>query len=120
MKQLSLFSQKGNGLVKLIFAIAFWWGIIALFSGDEGEPPYYNNSDSSYDYSEYGYDNSAYYSEPENPYDYGSGHSAGYEWAEENDVDYCDGNSDSFIEGCQEYLDQKEEYEYYEYEEYGY
>lgn len=32
-----------------------------------------------------------------------SGHEAGYEWAEENDItdsDDCDGNSQSFIEGC--------------------
>ncbi len=32
-----------------------------------------------------------------------SGHSAGYLWAEENqitDQNQCDGNSNSFIEGC--------------------
>jgi len=32
-----------------------------------------------------------------------SGHEAGYEWAEENEItdeDNCDGKSDSFIEGC--------------------
>lgn len=49
--------------------------------------------------------------EPENPYDEGTGHYAGYRWAEENDPSSCDGNSDSFIEGCQEYLDQQEAYE---------
>lgn len=49
--------------------------------------------------------------EPENPYDYGSGHYAGYEWAQDNDVYSCDGNSDSFIEGCEEYLAQEEDYE---------
>ena len=43
-----------------------------------------------------------------NPYDDGSGHDAGYKWAEENSVDSCDGNSDSFIEGCEEYLRQRE------------
>lgn len=44
-----------------------------------------------------------------------SGHEAGYAWAEENDISDpsdCDGNSDSFIEGCetyaQEQLDQAE------------
>lgn len=34
-----------------------------------------------------------------------SGHDAGYEWAEENDIrdpGDCDGNSQSFIEGCEE------------------
>jgi len=37
-----------------------------------------------------------------------SGHEAGYEWAEDNDIDDiydCDGNSQSFIEGCEAYVD---------------
>lgn len=37
-----------------------------------------------------------------------SGHEAGYEWAEENgidDPDDCDGNSESFIEGCRSYAE---------------
>jgi hypothetical protein len=37
-----------------------------------------------------------------------SGHEAGYEWAEENDIydeGDCDGNSDSFIEGCLSYVE---------------
>ncbi len=37
-----------------------------------------------------------------------SGHEAGYEWAEENsieDLDDCDGNSASFVEGCQTYAE---------------
>jgi len=49
-----------------------------------------------------------------------SGHEAGYEWAGENgitDPDDCDGNSDSFIEGCEAYAneyqsDYEEEYYY--------
>ena len=49
--------------------------------------------------------------EPENPFDYGSGHYAGYAWAEENGANWCDGNSNSFIEGCEEYLSQEEDYE---------
>jgi len=35
-----------------------------------------------------------------------SGHDAGFAWAQENgvdDPDVCDGNSDSFIEGCRAY-----------------
>lgn len=35
-----------------------------------------------------------------------SGHEAGYEWAQENEItdpDECDGNSESFIEGCRAY-----------------
>ena len=38
-----------------------------------------------------------------------SGHEAGYEWAGENGIDDpndCDGNSDSFIEGCQAYAEE--------------
>jgi len=37
-----------------------------------------------------------------------SGHEAGYEWAEDNDISDiydCGGNSDSFIEGCQAYVE---------------
>lgn len=40
-----------------------------------------------------------------------SGHEAGYEWASENgidDPDDCDGNSDSFIEGCQAYAEEQQ------------
>lgn len=48
--------------------------------------------------------------EPENPYSYGSGHYAGFEWAESKDVSSCGGNSQSFIEGCEEYLIQSEDY----------
>lgn len=46
-----------------------------------------------------------------------SGHKAGYDWAEENDItdpDDCGGNSDSFIEGCESYaenyLEENDEY----------
>lgn len=46
--------------------------------------------------------------EESNPFEEDSGHYAGYEWAEQNNPSSCDGNSDSFIEGCQKYLDQKE------------
>lgn len=40
-----------------------------------------------------------------------SGHEAGYEWAEENDIDDpddCGGNSDSFIEGCIAYAEERQ------------
>jgi hypothetical protein len=43
-----------------------------------------------------------------------SGHKAGYEWAEENDIDDsfdCSGNSDSFNEGCESYVEEQEEEE---------
>jgi len=40
-----------------------------------------------------------------------SGHDAGYEWAEENaiiDENDCDGNSQSFIEGCEAYVEDQQ------------
>jgi len=40
-----------------------------------------------------------------------SGHKAGYEWAEEKGIeveDDCSGNSNSFIEGCQSYVEEQE------------
>lgn len=42
-----------------------------------------------------------------NPYSPGSGHYAGFEWAQDNNVSSCGGNSQSFINGCEEYLRQK-------------
>lgn len=56
----------------------------------------------------------------QNPYEIGTGHYAGYEWAKKNFDDWvseyaetgkvrsCGGNSESFIEGCEEYLEQRE------------
>ncbi|MBI4232581.1 hypothetical protein HY605_05085, partial [Candidatus Peregrinibacteria bacterium] len=42
-----------------------------------------------------------------------SGHEAGYEWAEENDIEDehdCDGNSESFNEGCRAFIEENTEY----------
>lgn len=47
---------------------------------------------------------------PENPYDEDSGHYAGYNQAKQNDG-VCNGNSDSFNDGCNEYYDQLNQYE---------
>jgi hypothetical protein len=49
--------------------------------------------------------------EPENPYEEGSGHYAGYEWAESSGSGTCGGNSQSFIEGCEEYESQEDAYQ---------
>jgi hypothetical protein len=49
--------------------------------------------------------------EPENPYSAGSGHYAGYEWAEEKGAGTCSGSSQSFNEGCEEYEQQETAYE---------
>lgn len=42
-----------------------------------------------------------------NPYTYGTGHHAGFEWAQSNDVSHCTGNNSSFIGGCEEYIKQR-------------
>lgn len=42
-----------------------------------------------------------------NPYSEGTGHYAGYEWAERTGGD-CNGNSNSFNEGCEAYYEQSE------------
>lgn len=42
-----------------------------------------------------------------------SGHEAGYHWAEMNDIDdswACSGNSRSFVEGCQAYAEEAEDF----------
>jgi len=42
-----------------------------------------------------------------------SGHEAGYEWAQEkdiDDIDDCGGKSQSFIEGCEAYVEEHESY----------
>ena len=48
--------------------------------------------------------------EPENPYNDDGGHDAGFKWAEENGAE-CNGDSDSFNEGCAEYHRQMQTYE---------
>ncbi len=49
-------------------------------------------------------------SEPENPYGDGGGHDAGFDWAEDTGSS-CSGNSQSFIDGCEEYYRQLDTYE---------
>ena len=48
--------------------------------------------------------------EPQNPYSEGGGHYAGFEWAARNEPVSCGGNSDSFINGCEEWASQTEAY----------
>jgi hypothetical protein len=114
--------QKGNSWIGVIIIIALIWGISSLFSKDEvkSDSLESNAYESTYPGSSYnGYDSDSYnyQEEPENPYDDGSGHYAGYEWAMENEPSECGGNSDSFIEGCQEYLDEMDAYNEENYEE---
>ena len=49
--------------------------------------------------------------EPSNPYTEGTGHYAGYEWAEKHGSGDCNTSSQSFNEGCEEYEAQESEYE---------
>lgn len=79
--------------MKPIFAFFL---VITLFGAGCGH--------SEYGSSEYGSSESAE-SEPENPYSVGTGHYAGFEWAERTG-NSCSGNSSSFIEGCEEYYNQ--------------
>ena len=93
------------------------WGGYALFSSDsptENYEPSYSSGEVRGAYSENNYDNEDESEEVETfngyecTYDC-SGHEAGYEWAEDNDIsdEYdCDGNSDSFNEGCTSYVEE--------------
>jgi hypothetical protein len=49
--------------------------------------------------------------EPVNPYTEGTGHHAGYEWAESEGSGTCNGSSQSFNEGCEEYETQVDEHD---------
>jgi hypothetical protein len=97
--------QKGGGEIgSIILIILLIWGGIQVWNWI-----FPSQSDSS-NYSSYSFSRSeADCVEPENPYDYGSGHYAGFEWGERGN--YCSGNSDSFIEGCEEYYSQEEIYD---------
>lgn len=84
----------------IVLGGAALWGWI--FSGNlDGPIP-------SYDSSSYSSNVSKSCQEPENPYNYGSGHYAGFQWGENGNS--CGGNSTSFIDGCEEYLRQEEAY----------
>lgn len=49
--------------------------------------------------------------EPENPYSEGTGHYAGYQWAQDHESGDCNTSSQSFNEGCEEYESQESEYQ---------
>ena len=73
------------------------------------------NKSTSYDSSVSGSYYNSYededYFEPKNPYSEGTGHSAGFDWAEETGGN-CTAPSTSFNEGCEEYYNQLENGEY--------
>jgi hypothetical protein len=104
--------EDNNSIGSIIVLVLLIWGGTNLwnwiFPSDSNDYDYPSSYTSSYssDDSQYNSDNC---SEPENPYDDGSGHYAGFEWGENGNS--CDGNSDSFIEGCEEYESQEEAYQ---------
>jgi hypothetical protein len=83
-------------------------GVIWFFNSDSRSSSNYTSSGTASYETEETQDCSEL--EPDNPYSYGSGHYAGFEWAENNGNGYCSGNSSSFIEGCEEYLRLEELY----------
>jgi hypothetical protein len=76
-------------------------GLLALIGCGSSEPSPKNEEDSA----------EASCTEPENPYTQGTGHYAGYEWAEKNGSGTCNTSSQSFNEGCEEYEDQESGYQ---------
>jgi len=105
-------NNKGNVIVGVIIIIAVFWGFSVLFSSDESSSSYEPVVNSS-TVENQDYDNE-YAEEPQSFGGYEctddcSGHEAGYNWAEENGIEDeggCGGNSNSFIEGCQSYVEE--------------
>ena len=96
--------KKGEGEIGVLIIIGLLiWGAYAFFGEDEEatavmqEHPNYESYRETKDCSSL---------EPENPYNEGSGHYAGFEWGENGNT--CGGNSNSFIEGCEDYESQEE------------
>ena len=89
--------------MRFLFIVVLIAGIIWFFNSGSGDE--YSN------YSSISSEGDCSTLEPENPYGSGSGHYAGFEWAERRGCGYCSGNSNSFIEGCDEYLAQLDSYE---------
>jgi hypothetical protein len=84
--------------VTLSFTLSVLLGVVCCTSGTSPERA---NED----------DAPRHCTEPQDPYDEGSGHYAEYEWAETNNPGTCGGRSQSFTEGCEEYQHQESEYE---------
>ena len=92
-----------------IIIVLFVCGGIASFSNKQKDTPSSYNSDCSL--SDTKNDKDCSILEPNDPYNDGSGHFAGFEWAQENGASGCDGNSDSFNDVCEEYLRQYNAYD---------
>lgn len=95
--------------MKEILGIVFWGFVIyftySYFTSDSNSSHQYQYSSGNYNsYNSRVSDCSSL--EPENPYGSGSGHYAGFEWGERENS--CGDNSQSFIEGCEEFQRQDE------------
>lgn len=76
------------------------WGSVALFFGWA----YYDNQNNKHNNSKIDQNQAIIGVIERSP-----GHQAGYDWAQENDLfdhDLCTGNSDAFVEGCYEYVEE--------------
>lgn len=94
-------------IVSILFVIWYWANMYEKKTTENAQKKYYIESPDNIDR------NSSYKKEcvkPENPYWDDSWHDAWWKWWEE--WNHCDWNSDSFIEGCEEYEIALSEYEY--------
>ncbi len=87
-----------NILVLLFWGAIFYW-VYSYFTAEDKTDAYNYNTSYSNSYSSKTKDCSTL--EPDNPYSEGSGHYAGFEWGERGNS--CSGNSQSFVEGCEEF-----------------
>ena len=98
--------------MKKIITFVFWGGLIigGIIWLNQPSGKSYNSSPDSYNFENTVKDTE----EAETFHGYEctddcSGHEAGYNWAEENDIsdeNDCDGNSNSFNEGCRAYVEE--------------
>ena len=101
--------KKDNGLIIFIVIIALIWGISSLYSSFKNKKESESVMQEHPNYSSYKETKDCGTLAPNNPYNEGSGHYAGFECgAGGND---CGGNSDSFIEGCEDYQTQESAYQ---------
>ncbi|HAT68391.1 MAG: hypothetical protein A2481_03260 [Candidatus Yonathbacteria bacterium RIFOXYC2_FULL_47_9] len=98
--------QKGNTAVGFLVWGLIFLGIYSFFNDDPESTTIMQGRPS---YSSYKESKDCSNLEPDNPYDEGGGHYAGFQWGENGN--FCDGNSSSFIEGCEEYETQEESYQ---------
>lgn len=97
---------KGEGEIGGIIVIALIiWGAYAFFGDDKEKSAVMEEHPN---YAAYQETKDCSSLEPDNPYNDGSGHYTGFKWGENGNT--CGGNSDSFIEGCEEYERQEAAY----------